>query len=103
MAAANTKSTTANPIEEAAKKVTEFNEEATQKVTVLAEENTAQLTALNEEATQKLAAFAEQTTKQLTALTEQAQATQKEQSSRRHRLLRAGRPGPRGHVRDGRG
>ena len=103
MAAAKTNgNTTANPIEEATKKVTELNEEATQKVTALAEETTKKLTALNEEATQKLAAFAEQTSQQLTELTEQAKATQKQQTPRRHRLLRAGCPGPRGHVREGR-
>ena len=81
MAAAKTSgNTTANPIEDATKKVAELNEEATQKVTALAEENTKKLAALNEDATQKLAAFAEQTTKQLTELAEQAKAAQKQQS-----------------------
>ena len=59
MATAKTSgSTTANPIDDAAKK----------------------LAALNEEATQKLAAFAEQATKQLTEFTEQAKVAQKQQS-----------------------
>jgi len=59
MAAAKTNgTTTANPIEEATKKVTE----------------------LNEAATQKLAAFAEQATQTLTEYTEQAKVTQKEQT-----------------------
>ena len=59
MAAAKTSgNTTANPIEDATKKVAE----------------------LNEEAAQKLAAFAEQATKQLTEFTEQAKAAQKQQS-----------------------
>ena len=59
MAAVKTSgTTTANPIEDATKKLAE----------------------LNEDATQKLAAFAEQTTKQLTELAEQAKAAQKQQS-----------------------
>ena len=81
MAAAKTNSNTpANPIEEATRKVTEFNEEASQKVAALAEQTTTQLTALNEEAAQKFAAFAEQTTQKLTELTEQANVTQKHQT-----------------------
>ena len=59
MATAKTSgNTTANPIEDATKKLAE----------------------LNEEAAQKLAAFAEHTTKQLTELAEQAKAAQKQQS-----------------------
>ena len=59
MAAVKTSgNTTANPIEDATKKVVELNEEATQKVTALAE----------------------QATKQLTEFAEQAKAAQKQQS-----------------------
>jgi uncharacterized Fe-S cluster-containing protein len=81
MAAAKTNGkATANTVEDATKKVTELNDEATQQVAALAEETTKKLAELNEDATQKLAAFAEETTKQLNELAEQAKATQKQQT-----------------------
>jgi transcription termination factor NusB len=80
MAAAKTNgNATAKPVEET-KKVTELNDETTQKVAALAEETTKKMTDLNDDATQKLAAFAEEATKQLTELAEQAKATQKQQT-----------------------